>query len=185
MPRRKPTPAKRIGDDTDASSREQAGMLAARPGKGTRRAADAARLDPRIGPALPLKKDAGQMEVGWARRWEDGLRDLLENDPHLFRALEALVLGRPEEVSEQQFRELKESIYVLPDGSPHPDVKSIMTAACRQTPEGPAVVDPMDVRTPGEAAAVQHFDDQREKRRRRGVDRLRRRLSDEDKSRSR
>jgi hypothetical protein len=195
MPRHKSTLGKLIGEnDTDNSSRDEGrtGMVAARPEKGTRPAVAPEQLreerlkeagkkdDPRIGPTLPLKRDAGQMEVGWARRWEDGLRDLLEKDPQLFRALEALVEGRPEGVSEQHFRDLRESIYLLPDGSPHPDVKAIMMAAYRQTPEGPAVVDPLDVRSPEDAATVQHFDDQREERRRRGADRLRRLLFDQD-----
>jgi hypothetical protein len=135
--------------------------------------------DPRIGPTLPLKKGSGQLEMGWARRWEESLRDLLEKTPELFLALKALVEGRAEEVSEQQLSELKDSIYLLPGGSPHPEVKVVMTAACQQTPEGPAIVDSLDVRTPEVATSVQRFDDQREERRRRGIDRLRRALFSE------
>jgi hypothetical protein len=140
--------------------------------------------DPRIGPTLPLKKSVGQMEVGWARRWEEDLRSLLEKHPEHFRALLALVEGRGEEVSKTLRRDLRKWEYLLRDGSPHPDVQAIMTAAIRQTPDGPAIVDPVAINTPEDAASVQRFDEHREQRRRQGAERLLGRLLREDRDES-
>ena len=136
--------------------------------------------DPRIGPTLPLKKGVGHMEAGWARAWEKHLRDLLEEYPEHFRALQALVEGCGGGVSKQQLRELREWGYLARDRSPLPDVQAIMMAAFRKTPDGPCLVDPIDVKTPEAAATVQRFDEQGDEGRRRGMDRLLRRLRDQD-----
>jgi hypothetical protein len=140
--------------------------------------------DPRIGPALPLKKGGGQMEIGWVRAWEDDLRSLLEKHPDHFRALHALVEGRGEEVTKTLRHDLRKWEYLLRDGSLHPDVQAVMTAAYRETPDGPCLVDPLAVTTPENAGSVQRFDEQREERRRQGVELLLQRVLKEGRGQS-
>jgi hypothetical protein len=121
---------------------------------------------------LPLKNGAGQMEAGWVRNWEKSMRSLLEQNPEHFRALYAVVEGRSEEVDKALIRDLKRWAYIRRDGSPHPDVRAVMVAAVRETPDGLSLVDPVDVRTPEQAAAVKRFDEHREARQRQGQERL-------------
>jgi hypothetical protein len=103
---------------------------------------------------LPLKKDGGRIEMANAHATERELRDLLERDPEHFRALRALVEGRPEEVSREHLRDLRKWAFVMRDGSIRPAVKAIMTAAVRDTPDGPALVYPLDLSNPEDAATA-------------------------------
>lgn len=103
---------------------------------------------------LPLKKGIDGVEMAMARFWEKELRGLLETDRTHFDALRALVEGRPEEVSKQQLHFLTEELFLAPDHIPLPDVQAVMTAALRDTPDGPAIVDPFDVRSSKDAAAL-------------------------------
>ncbi len=139
----------------------------------------------RAGPRLPLKNDSGSMELGWVRNWEEHVRELLERNRELYLALQALVEGHPEQVTEQQLRDLREEGYLARDLKPLPGVQAIIQAAARETPDGPCVVDPLDVRTEDTAKAVQKFDQQSEVRRERRMARIARRLLDEDEDRSR
>jgi hypothetical protein len=138
---------------------------------------------------LPLKKDIGGVEMAMARFWEKELRGLLETDPEHFQALRALVEGRPAEVSKQQLRFLREELFLAPDHTPLPDVQAVMTAALRDTPDGPAIVDPFDVKRTEDAATLRRAEEEQaefkrkmSKRILRDIKRLR---DDQDKGRSR
>ena len=104
------------------------------------------------------------------------MRRLLEDRPDHFRAVHALVEGRVEEVSAEHRRDLKQWHYVLKDGTVHPNIQAIMTAAVRQTPDGLAIVDPVDLGNCEDAAVVKQFDEQLERRARTAPRRLLRRL---------
>jgi hypothetical protein len=103
---------------------------------------------------LPLKKGGGRIEMVNAHATERELRHLLERDPEHFRALRALVEGRPAEVSKEHLRDLRKWAFVMRDGSIRPAVKAIMTAAVRDTPDGPALVYPLDLSNPEDAATA-------------------------------
>jgi hypothetical protein len=109
---------------------------------------------------LPLKKGGDRLEMVDARAWEEMLRRLLEREPERFQALRAIVEGRPDEASPQHRRDLRSRGYLSRDGSPHPRVKTVLAAALRDTPDGPAIVDPFDVRSTEDAAALRQADDQ-------------------------
>lgn len=128
-----------------------------------------------IGPKVPLKH-GGQMEIGWARAWESSLRRLLEDRPDHFRSLHALVEGRGGEVSLEHRRDLKRWSYLLKDGTVHPGIQAIMTAAVRQTPDGLAIVDPVNLNNREDAAVLKQFGEQLERRARTAPKRLLRRL---------
>ena len=129
---------------------------------------------------LPLKRDAGRMEMVIARGIARDLRELLERDPGHFQALQAIVEGRPEEASPQQRHELEEWSLLLPDGSPRPNVKVILAAALRNTPDGPAIIDPVTANCPEEAATLRRADEELEEISRKGYGRLWRQLSDHE-----
>jgi hypothetical protein len=129
--------------------------------------------DSRAGPDLPLKNDSGQMELGSARIWEEHVRNLLESHPEHYQALRALIEGRGEAVSEQHLRDLRKWHYLDRDRTPLPHIHAIMKAAARDTPDGPCLVDPFDLRTPESAETIQSLTGEH---RRRGLDRLLRKL---------
>ena len=120
---------------------------------------------------VPLK-NGGDMEFGWARAWEKQLRNLLERHPDHYRTLQALVEGRREEANEQHIRDLQKGPFLDLDGMPWPGVQAVMKAAHRETPDGPTLVNPLEVRTTEAADLVQEFDEQRAKRHREGAERL-------------
>jgi hypothetical protein len=91
-----------------------------------------------------------------------------------------LVERRPEEVTEQQSRDLRKWGFLARDRSPLPGARAIIEAAYRETPEGPVIVDPIDVSNPEHAATLQRAEDQLERIRKGGLDRLIRRLKDDD-----
>jgi hypothetical protein len=103
---------------------------------------------------LPLKKGAGRMEVRDAGAWVRDLRDLLERHPDLFHSLRALAEGRSSEVDEQHVRTLRSWGLLGRDLSPHPKLKAVMKAAIRDLPDGPAVVYPLDLTNPEDAATA-------------------------------
>ncbi len=128
---------------------------------------------------MPLKS-GGEMELGWARSWEEDLRLLLERHPEHYRTLQALVDGRREEASDQHIRDLQKGPFLDEAGMPRPDVQAIMKAAHRDTPDGPTLVDPLAVRTPEAAELVQEHDDKYEKRKMTAARHLVRKLLDQD-----
>jgi hypothetical protein len=128
------------------------------------------------GPEMPLKNGGGSMQLGVALDWAEALRSLLEKDPEHFRALWALVDGRKSEVSEQQTLDLKRQFFLGQDDNPLPSVRAVMTAAVRDTPDGPCLVDPLEVRSDEDAAAVQRYEEELARRRQKGADYLRRKL---------
>jgi hypothetical protein len=121
---------------------------------------------------LPLKKGGDRIEASSARFWEEDLRDLLERDPEHFRALRAIVEGRPDEASPQHCRDLREWAYLSRDGSPHPKVKAVLLAAVRDTLDGPAIVDPLDVSRPEDAATLRQAEKKRAESLREGEKRI-------------
>ncbi len=107
---------------------------------------------------MPLKNSGISQEIWETRSDERHLRELLEERPDLFQALRSLVDGQSEGVTDHQRRELRRKLVVASDYSPLPWVKPILDAAFRQTPDGPCLVDPLDVRTPDEAARLEQVD---------------------------
>jgi len=139
--------------------REPSGAGVAEPGKMNRlRKKRMSEGDEERKPAyraeLPLKKGGGRIEMAEARATEREVRDLLERHPDHFRALRALVEGRPEEAGKQHVRDLRKWAFLLLDGSIRPAVKAVMAAAVRDTPDGPAVVYSLDLSRPEDAATV-------------------------------
>ncbi len=125
---------------------------------------------------LPLKKDAGRMEIVMARFLARYVRDLLERHPEHFVSLRAIVEGRPGEVTAAHRRDLKKWHYLLPDGSPNPKIKLIMTAALRDAADGPVVVDPLSASCPEDAAVMRRADEELERIARKGWAALKRRV---------
>lgn len=125
---------------------------------------------------LPLKKHTGRMEIVRARFVARELTDLLERHPDHFTALRAIVDGRPEEATEAHRRDLREWLYLLPDGSPRPNVRLIMAAAVRDTPDGPVIVDPLDAARPEDAVVMKRADEELERIKRKGWAELKRRV---------
>jgi hypothetical protein len=103
---------------------------------------------------LPLKKGAGRMEIVIARAFAEDLGDLLERNPEHFAALRAIVEGRSADATDAHKRDLTKWCYLMPDGSPRDHVKLLVAAAVRDTPEGPVVVDPVDITRPEDAAVL-------------------------------
>jgi hypothetical protein len=130
---------------------------------------------------VTLKNGAGLMDLGGARCLEDGLRDLLERYPEHFRAFHAIVEGRGEEVSKELQREMKRWGLLRSDGSPNPVFESVMVASYRETPDGPAIVDPVDLSTQDDVTALKRFDEQAEKQHSKGMTQLLRKLIAKDK----
>jgi hypothetical protein len=125
---------------------------------------------------LPLKKDAGRMEVVRARFVARNLRDLLERHPEHFASLRAIVEGRPGEVTEAHRRDLEKWYYLLPDGSPRPNIKLVMAAALRDAADGPVIVDPLDPSRPQDAVVLRRADEELERIARKGWAALKRRV---------
>jgi len=119
---------------------------------------------------LPLKSGA-RWTIKIAKGWEDILRNLLEDHPDHFRALVSLIQGRPEAVTEQQFRDLRKWGYLARDRSPLPGARAIIEAAYRETPDGPALVESLDVRTPADAALYTRAEEQLDRLRATALDR--------------
>ena len=116
-------------------------------------------------PTWRLKNTGEASEISEARRDAEHIRRLSEADPGLFRALQDLVEGRDRDVSRQQRRALREEWLLLGrDLAPHPWVTSIMKAALRRVPDGPCVVDPLDVRTAEDAAHIQRVENEARRR---------------------
>jgi hypothetical protein len=103
---------------------------------------------------LPLKKGVGRMEYANARGVAGLLRDLLARDPALFGALRAIVEGRPGEAGPPQRRALTRRTFLARDGSPDPQVKAVMLAAVRDTPDGAVLVDPFAASRPEDVEAL-------------------------------
>lgn len=123
-------------------------------------------------PSLPLKNGAGEMDMNSARSWEEHVRDLMQRYPEHFRALIAVLDGHADELSKEHRRDLIRWSYLLRDGSPHPDIQAIMTAAYRQTPDGPCLVDPLDPKTPEDVTAMLRYDEHLEMLRQQGPERV-------------
>lgn len=127
-----------------------------------------------------LKKSGEKVEVRWAQMWEARVRKLLEKHPWHFQTLHRLVEGDKENVSKRQLKELREWGYLAPDYSPLPGVQAVMHAAFRLTPDGPCIVDPLDVKTSEDMAIMQRVDDQLGAIRAKGLEHLYRRLADKN-----
>ncbi len=139
-------------------------------------------------PKLPLKRTGGLIDVGLASAAVTHLRRLLEEHPREFQALVAVADGRQEEVSRATLAMLHKAGYVRKDGSPLPVVAEVLLAAYRpDTPDGPCVVDALDLGGSEDAATVARLEKKREDRARKGPRRLLRDLSrqegDEDRGR--
>ena len=132
-------------------------------------------------PKLPLKKAGALMDVELASLVVMQLRRLLEEHPREFQALVALADGRTEEVSRTTITMLHKDRYVRRDGSLLPVIAEVLRAAYRPaTPDGPCVVDALDLRGAEDAATVERVEKKRETRARKGPRRLLRDLSRED-----
>jgi hypothetical protein len=125
---------------------------------------------------LPLKKDAGRMEIVRARFVARNLSDLLERHPEHFASLRAIVEGRAGDVTEAHRRDLEKWHYLLPDGSPRPNIKLVMAAALRDAADGPVVVDPLDPTRPQDAVVMRRADEELERIAREGSADLKRRV---------
>ena len=79
---------------------------------------------------------------------------LLERYPEHHRILQALVEGHREGANEQHIRDLQGGLFLDQDGMPRPDVQAVKKAAHRYTLDGPALVDPLAVRTTKAAKLV-------------------------------
>lgn len=128
-------------------------------------------------------------DKGCARFWEKQLDDLLTRDPEHFRALRAIVEGRPGEASQRQRHDLKEWSFLSADGSPRAKVKTVLLAIVRDSLDGILLVDPFDVRNAEDVEAIQRADDRLAEFERRNRERLLRgdfdQEKDEGKGRSR
>jgi hypothetical protein len=135
-------------------------------------------------PKLPLKKSGKLMDVELAIMHVIELRRLLESYPSEFQALVALSEGRREGVSRATITLLRKCGFVRKDGSPLPGVAEVIEAAYRpETPDGPCIVDALDVKTEEHAAIMERIEAKREKRAGKGLERLLReflRLEDDD-----
>jgi len=132
-------------------------------------------------PELPLKKSGERREVRSTRSWEDVVRRLSEKQPEHFQTLRSLVEGHSEGVSTDHVRDLTKWSYLKQDGSVQPAIRDIIETAYRETPDGPCIVDPFDVKNPADAATLQRADEQRAARHEKGLGRLILHLFDEDK----
>lgn len=132
-------------------------------------------------PAMRLRKGAGEMDAGWARRWEEDLRELSEDHPAHFRLLHEIVEGRAEPDHSGAVGDLRKWGYLGRDLKPLPDVAAVLTAGFLVTPDGPCVVNPFEVAGPEDARAVERLDKERAAQGAAGLrrlDRLLRRISD-------
>jgi hypothetical protein len=122
---------------------------------------------------LPLKRTGKLMDVGLASAAVAHLRMLLEEHPSEFQALIALTEGRTAGISPATITMLHESGYIQVDGSPLPVVAEALQAAYRSaTPDGPCIVDALDLKTEEDAAMVARFEERREKGVQKKLDRL-------------
>jgi hypothetical protein len=106
-------------------------------------------------PQFPLKRSGEPREVAGIRFWEESVRELLEQHPAHFEAFRLLVEGRKEEVSEQHIRDLRSWLFLARDRSVLPGPRAIIESCYRETPDGPCIVDPFDVKSPADAAQLQ------------------------------
>ncbi len=138
---------------------------------------------------MPLKRSGERRELGTTRFWEDYVRRLLEQHPAHFRALVSLVKGNTEDVTEQRTEDLKEWLFLEVDRTVKPGARDIIETAYRETPDGPTIVDPFDVRNTADAATLQRANEERVERQKGGAERLRRAIfgrdNDKDKHRPR
>jgi hypothetical protein len=130
---------------------------------------------------LPLKKSGEPWTIKIAEGWAMTLRNLLERKPAHFHALVSLIEGHPEEVTNRQLRDLRSLGYLAPDRTPLPGAKAIIEAAYRQTPDGPVIVDPLDVKSAEDAKTYKRAEKQFEKLAEQAPRRILRRLMDMDK----
>jgi hypothetical protein len=125
------------------------------------------------GPKLPLKNGGGLMDIELANATVTHLRRLLEETPHEFQALVMLVDGRKEQVSAASIEFLRDGYFLAEDGSPLPVIAKVLPAAYRpDAPDGPCIVDPLDLQSPQDVDLVQRVEDAREKRAREGPGQL-------------
>jgi hypothetical protein len=137
-------------------------------------------------PKLPLKKVGHLTDVELAQSIVRDLRELLEEKPREFEVLVGLVEGRKENVSRATIVYLRDKLLLAKDGSPLPAVAEVLRAAYRPaTPDGPCVVDALDLQTTHDAAVAEAVEQKREKRVQggRGLRRLLRDMSHDDQDR--
>jgi len=96
-------------------------------------------------PSVPLKRGAGEMDMGWVRSWETILRRLSEQQPEQFQALVAMHEGRTDVVSKDMRKELRKCGYLGRRLSVLPSVSAVLSASLRKTEDGLCVVDPVDI----------------------------------------
>jgi hypothetical protein len=132
-----------------------------------------------VRPVFPLKRSGEPSDVGYTRIWEQSVRKLLEEDPAHFQSLRSLVAGRIEEVSEQHIRDLGRWLFLARDRSVLPGPRAIIEACYRETPDGPCIVDPFDVKTHADAAQLREAEENNARAREETTEKLRRALIDE------
>jgi hypothetical protein len=157
---------KQLSDDLLESGQGTKGVAATNPPMEGPVHEDEKKKKPAYRAELPLKRGAGRIEMRDAQGWERELRDLLEHHPEHFKALRALVEGRPEEVTKEQRRLLRKWDLLGRNLAPLPDVQAVMMAAVRDTPDGTALVFPLDLASPVDAATHEQGKDELDK----GVD---------------
>ena len=101
---------------------------------------------------LPLKRDAGRMEMVIARSIARDLTDLLEHHPDHFLALWSIVEGRSSQVTDRIDETLQNGPIFCPMALRAANVVLIMAAALRDAADGPVVVNPLDATRPDDAA---------------------------------
>jgi len=125
-------------------------------------------------PRLKLKKVGRSVDVRRVAAEIKMLRRFMEACPQEFQALVSLTEGRKEGIGRTTMTILRKCGYVRRDGSPVPYFADLLKAAYRPaTPDGPCLVDPLDLRSSQDVALVENAERQTAEDAKRLIDRLR------------
>jgi hypothetical protein len=120
------------------------------------------------GKELRLKNGA-RVDATLGRGGYLALRGLLAREPELFRSLLAVARSEPVAIPERHDARLRAARFLRPDGTIVPSIRDVLLSAYRETPDGPALVNPFQFASEEEVREEERADDAAWDRLRRGL----------------
>ena len=87
-------------------------------------------------------KNGAQIEADWGNANYFALQGLLEQEPEAFHSLLEVARGGLRAIPEGHLSVLRNALLLRPDGTVTPGTRDVLLSAYRETPDGPALVNP-------------------------------------------